>query len=165
METILVAGATGKTGREIIEILKGMPGYTPLAMIRKEEQQAIFDLIEVETFVADLEGDLTQVVKGVDRVIFAAGSGSKTPPQKTIDVDQNGAINLIDQAKAAGLKKFVMLSSMGAHNPSAGPDGLQPYLEAKKTADDHLMACFLNYTIVRPGRLTDGEKTNKIKAA
>src|SRR5699024_570416 len=105
METILVAGANGKTGREIIEILKGMPGYKPMAMIRKEEQKATFDLMEVDTVLADLEGDLRDAVKGVDRVIFAAGSGGHTSPQKTIDVDQEGAINLIDQSKAANVHK------------------------------------------------------------
>lgn len=165
MEKILIAGANGKTGREIIEILKGMEGYEPIAMIRKEEQQATFEMMEVKTVLADLEGDLREAVKGIDRVIFAAGSGGKTPPEKTIDVDQNGAINLIDQAKAAGVKKFVMLSSMGADNPSKGPDGLEPYLKAKAEADSHLQASFLEYTIVRPGYLTNDEKTNKIKAS
>lgn len=163
METVLVAGANGKTGREIIEILKGMEDYKPLAMIRKEEQQATFDMMEVETVLADLEGDLSKAVKGVDRVIFAAGSGSKTPPQKTIDVDQNGAMNLTDQAKVAGVQKFVMLSSMGADGRSFGDEGLAHYLEAKKIADDHLRASFLEYTIVRPGYLTDGQKTNKVR--
>ncbi len=164
METILVAGANGKTGREIIEILKGTPGYKPLAMIRKEEQKATFDLMEVDTILADLEGDLRAAAKKADKIIFAAGSGGHTPPEKTIDVDQNGAINLIDQAKAAGVKKFVMLSSMGVADPKNGPEDLRHYLEAKKVADDHLKACFMEYSIVRPGYLTTGDKTNKIRA-
>lgn len=163
-ERILVAGANGKTGREIIELLKGTPNYEPIAMIRKEEQKATFDLMNVESAVADLEGDLRAAVKGIDKVIFAAGSGGHTPPKKTIDVDQNGSINLIDQAKANGIKKFVMLSSMGADNPKKGPEDLTHYLEAKKTADDRLKACFMDYTIVRPGYLTNGDKTNKILA-
>lgn len=165
METILVAGANGKTGREIIEILKGTPGYKPLAMIRKEEQKATFEILGVETYLADLEGDLRGAAKAADRIIFAAGSGANTPPEKTIDVDQNGAINLIDQAKAAGIKKFVMLSSMGAGDPKNGPEDLRHYLQAKNVADDHLKACFMEYSIVRPGHLTNGNKTNKIKAA
>lgn len=131
METILVAGANGKTGREIIEILKGTPGYKPLAMIRDKDQEATFEILGVETYLADLEGDLRGAAKAADRIIFAAGSGGHTPPQKTIDVDQNGAINLIDQAKAAGVKKFVMLSSMGADDPENGPENLRHYLEAK----------------------------------
>lgn len=165
METILVAGANGKTGKEIIALLKDSPNYKVLAMIRKEEQQAYFDLMDVKTVVADLEGDLREAVKGVDRVIFAAGSGGHTSQQKTEDVDRDGAINLIDQSKAAGVKKFVMLSSMGSDKPSDGSMELQPYLEAKKAADEHLQASFLDYTIIRPGQLTEGKKTNKIEAA
>lgn len=164
METILVAGANGKTGREIIEILKGTPGYKPLAMIRDKNQEGTFEMLEVETYLADLEGDLRGAAKVADKIIFAAGSGPDTPPEKTIDVDQNGAINLIDQAKANDVKKFVMLSSMGADDPESGPEGLTHYLKAKKEADDHLKACFMEYSIVRPGHLTTDEKTNKIKA-
>lgn len=165
MENVLVAGANGKTGREIIEILRDYPDYTPIAMIRNENQQAAFDNIGVRTVLADLEGDLREAVKNVDRVIFAAGSGGQTPPQKTIDVDQDGAINLIDKAKANSTKKFIMLSSMGADNPTKGPDSMTHYFEAKKAADDHLQACFMDYSIVRPGHLTNADKTNKIKAA
>src|SRR5699024_1724959 len=98
MKTILVAGANGKTGREIIDLLKSVPNYRPLAMIRDPEQEATFDLMEVETVVADLEGNLSAAVKDVDAVISAAGSGCRTPPQKTIDVVQYGAISLIDNA-------------------------------------------------------------------
>lgn len=163
MEKILIAGANGATGQEIVKILKDLPGYEPYAMVRKEEQEATFEMIRVKTVLADLEGDLTQAVKGMDRVIFAAGSGGNTSDQKTTDVDEKGAINLIDSAKAAGVRKLVMLSSMGTEKPDENPD-LAHYLRAKKTADDHLKASFLDYTIVRPGRLTNGEKTNKIKA-
>src|SRR5690625_7032390 len=64
-------------------------------MIHKEEQKEYFEKMGVKTIVADLEGDLQYAVKAADRIIFAAGSGGHTPPQKTIDVDQNGAISLI----------------------------------------------------------------------
>lgn len=159
MEKVLVAGANGTTGKEIMNILRDHPQYEPVAMLRKEEQRAAFDLQNVKSVIADLEGDLTEAVKGIDRVIFAAGSGGKN----TIDVDQNGAINLIDSSKAAGIKKLVMLSAMGTENPTAIPE-LEQYFHAKKNADDHLKASFLEYSIVKPGRLTNGEKTNKIKA-
>lgn len=163
MEKVLIAGANGATGKEIIALLRDHPQFEPVAMIRKEEQVAGFDLENVENKIADLEGDVTNVVKGIDRVIFAAGSGGHTSDQKTIDVDQNGAINLMDASKAANVKKFVMLSAMGTDDPSSIPQ-LENYLRAKKTADDHLKASFLEYSIIKPGRLTNGEKTNKIKA-
>lgn len=163
MEKVLVAGANGGTGKEIITILKDHPQFEPVAMIRKEAQKATFDLQRVKSVVADLEGDLTDAMQGIDRVIFAAGSGGNTSDQKTIDIDQNGAINLIDSSKAAGVKKFVMLSSMGTDNPEATPE-MEHYFLAKKNADDHLKASFLEYSIVKPGRLTNGDKSNKIKA-
>jgi uncharacterized protein YbjT (DUF2867 family) len=163
MEKVLIAGANGTTGREIVAILKNHPQFEPVAMIRKEEQQAYFDNMDVKCKMADLEGDLRDAVKGIDRVIFAAGSGGNTGDEKTKAVDQEGAINLIDQAKAAGVRKFVMLSSMGTDNPDQGGD-LEFYLRAKKAADDHLKASFLEYSIVKPGALTNGEKTNKIAA-
>ncbi len=164
MEKVLVAGANGTTGREIINILQNHPDYEPVAMIRKEEQSAYFDNQDVKTTLADLEGDLTEAVKGIDRVIFAAGSGGHTGKDKTTSVDEKGAMHLIDKSKAAGARKFVMLSAMGTDNPDQ-VDGLEHYLRAKKTADDHLKASFLDYSIVKPGMLTNNEKTNKIKAA
>lgn len=160
MEKVLIAGANGTTGREIVKNLQDHSSYEPIAMIRKEEQQATFDNMNVKSVMGDLEGDLTSAVKGIDRVIFAAGSGGKNVE----GVDRDGAINLIDQSKAAGVRKFVMLSSMGADDPSQNED-LKSYLEAKKTADEHLRTSFLEHSIVRPGALTNNAKTNKIKAA
>jgi uncharacterized protein YbjT (DUF2867 family) len=88
METILVAGANGKTGREIINILQNHSSYEPVAMVRNEDQQAYFENQDVKIAFADLEGDLTEAVQGVDRVIFAAGSGGNTGKEKTTAVDQ-----------------------------------------------------------------------------
>lgn len=82
MEKVLVAGANGGTGKEVIEILKNRPDFEPIAMVRRKEQQATFDLQEVKSVVADLEGDLTEAVKGIDRVVFAAGSGGGIPATK-----------------------------------------------------------------------------------
>ncbi|MDT0294816.1 SDR family oxidoreductase [Mesonia ostreae] len=160
MEKVLIAGANGTTGREIVKNLQDHASYEPIAMIRKEEQQATFDNMNVKSIIADLEGGVEPAVQGIDRVIFAAGSGGK----KVKEVDRDGAINLIDRSKAAGVRKFVMLSSMGTDDPSQNEE-LQEYLEAKKEADEHLKSSFLEYSIVRPGALTNNEKTNKIKAA
>ena len=164
MEKILIAGATGDTGKRIVEILKSSNSFEPVAMIRKKEQQEIFDDMEVETVLANLEDELDHAVKGIDKVIFAAGSGGETGEDKTIAVDQNGAIKLIDASKKAGVKKFVMLSSMGADDPSQAKD-LKVYLEAKHKADEHLKNSGVTYTIVRPGPLTDDMGLAKVKIA
>lgn len=87
-QNVLVAGANGTTGRIIIDILKGSEAYTPVAMVRKEEQKERFENENVTTVLADLEDDLSQALTQVDKVIFAAGSGGAN----VIEVDQNGAI-------------------------------------------------------------------------
>lgn len=164
MEKILIAGATGSTGKRIIEILNNSQSFDPVAMIRKEEQKTIFDDMEVKWVLADLEGDVSEAVKGIDKIIFAAGSGGGTGPEKTDAVDRDGAIKLIDAAKKAKVKKFIMLSSMGADDPSAHEE-LKHYLEAKAAADEHLRKSKLKYTILRPGRLTDDMGLGKVELA
>jgi len=154
MEKILIAGATGQTGKRIIEILNSSQNFNPVAMIRKEEQKQIFDDMGVESIMADLEGDVKHAFEGVDKVIFAAGSGGSTGPEKTTAVDEEGAIKMIDAAKEHGVKKFVMLSSMGTDHPEDGGD-LEHYLRAKKKADDHLRESGVPFTIVQPGSLSD----------
>jgi len=157
-KNVLVAGANGTTGRIIIDLLKKSDNYQPIAMIRNQEQKDHFEKENVSTVLADLEENLTQAVKNTYKVIFAAGSKGKN----IIDVDQEGAKRLIDAAKLAMLEKFVMLSTMGADNPAKGGD-LEDYLRAKQNADNHLKASGLNYSIVRPGSLTDKDSTGKIE--
>lgn len=164
MERVLVVGATGQTGKRIIEILNSSATFEPYAMIRNEDQRQMFEDMDVETVMGDLEKDVDQTTQGMDKVIFAAGSGGKTGEDKTIAIDQNGAIKMIDASKKAKVKKFVMLSSMGADKPESNKD-LKVYLEAKQTADEYLKTSGLSYTIVRPGALNDDLGLAKVKLA
>lgn len=164
MESILIVGANGQTGKRVIEILNSSQSFKPVAMIRDEKQKEVFEDMGVETVLADLEKDVEHAVKGIDKVIFAAGSGAHTGEDKTLAVDQNGAIKLIDASKKAGVKKFVMLSSMGADEPSKH-EKLKVYLEAKHKADEHLRKSGIPYSIIRPGALTDDLGLAKVKLA
>lgn len=157
-KNVLVVGANGTTGRIIIDLLKKSETYQPIAMVRKQDQKGHFEKQGVSTVLADLEEDLSHAVYNVDKVIFAAGSKGKN----IIGVDQEGAKKLTNAAKEAGIEKFVMLSSMGADKP-AESDELEDYLRAKQNADDHLRSSGLNYSIVRPGNLTDDEGIGKIQ--
>ncbi|EPR73389.1 Conserved protein YhfK [Winogradskyella psychrotolerans RS-3] len=152
MENILVAGANGTTGKHVVNLLKASQYFNPIAMVRKEEQQKQFKDDGVETVLADLTEDLTHAVKGIDKVVFAAGSGGKN----VVEVDQEGAKRLMAVSKMANVNRFVMLSSMGADQPEASEE-LQEYLKAKQNADEHLKNSGLKYTIVRPGSLTNNE--------
>lgn len=164
MEKILIAGATGQTGKRVVEILNNTENFKPVAMIRKEEQKQIFDDMDVESVMADLEGDIDHAFKGIDRAIFAAGSGGSTGPEKTTAVDLEGAKKMVDGAKKHKVKKFIMLSAMGTDQPEKGGD-LQHYLEAKKEADEYLVDSGIVYTIVQPGALTDDMGLAKVKLA
>lgn len=158
MENILVAGANGTTGKKIVNLLKASQYFNPIAMVRKEEQLDQFKSEGVDTVLADLTEDLTHTVKGIDKVIFAAGSGGKN----VVEVDQEGAKRLMAVAKMGNVNRFVMLSSMGADNPEA-VDDLKDYMKAKHNADEHLKNSGLKYTIVRPGTLNNTEGTGKIE--
>lgn len=159
MENILVAGANGTTGKKIVNLLNESQYFNPIAMVRKEEQIPYFKAKNIETVLADLEQDVSGAFnKTIDKVVFAAGSGGK----KVVEVDQEGAKRMIDASNKYKVRKFVMLSSMGADQPEKA-EQLQDYLKAKHNADEYLKSSGLNYSIVRPGSLTNGELTNKIQ--
>ncbi|TMM31377.1 SDR family oxidoreductase [Polaribacter aestuariivivens] len=158
MENILVAGANGTTGKKIVNLLESSQYFNPIAMVRKETQKKQFEDKGIKTVLADLEKEVSHTTKGIDKIIFAAGSGGK----KVKEVDQEGAKKLIDAAKKDNIKKFVMLSSMGADHPEKTKD-LKEYLGAKQNADVYLRKSNIPYSIVRPGALTDEKGTGKIK--
>ncbi|WP_289044345.1 SDR family oxidoreductase [uncultured Olleya sp.] len=160
MENILVAGANGTTGKKIVNLLNQSQYFNPIAMVRKEKQKAFFEAKQIDTVLGDLEDDISHVFnnKTIDKVLFAAGSGGKN----VVEVDQEGAKRMVDASKKNNIKKFVMLSSMGADQPEKA-EQLQDYLKAKHNADEYLKSSGLNYSIVRPGSLTNGELTNKIQ--
>lgn len=157
---VLIAGSNGTTGRHIVKQLASKDDYEVVAMVRKEEQSdQLLELGADQVAITDLESELDDAVAGMDAIIFAAGSGSKTGPDKTEAVDKRGAIKLMQAARKADVHHFVMLSSMGADDPKGE---LEHYLQSKGAADKYLMECGLTYTIVRPGRLTNDKGTGKV---
>lgn len=158
MENILVAGANGTTGKKIVTLLESSQYFNPVAMVRKKEQQEQFEKRNIKTVLADLEEDVSHTTANIDKVIFAAGSGGK----KVKEVDENGAKKLIDASKNTNVKKFIMLSSMGADNPEEADD-LKEYLLAKHNADIYLRDSKIPFSIVRPGALTDDKGKGKIE--
>ncbi|WP_394509399.1 SDR family oxidoreductase [Priestia aryabhattai] len=159
---VLVVGANGTTGKQVVEKVANSKQHEAYAMIRDEKQADALKKLGANVVLGDLEQDVSDALRGMDAVIFAAGSGEHTGDEKTIAVDQNGAKNIIDEAKNQGVKRFVMLSSMGTDAPEQGPEGLQLYLRAKAIADEYLKQSNLQYTIVRPGTLSNDSATGKI---
>ena len=160
---VLVIGANGKTGRIVVDLL-GKGPHDPLAMVRKESQVSHFAERNVDTVLGDLEDPLDPALGGCDAVLFAAGSGSATGPEKTLAVDRDGAVRSIAAVEEAGIHRYVMLSAMRADPESQGHP-ISHYLRAKGIADRHLMRSELDWTIVRPGRLTDDQGTGTVRVA
>jgi uncharacterized protein YbjT (DUF2867 family) len=90
---------------------------------------------------------------GADAIVFAAGAGPGSGAQRKLTMDLGGAVKCIDAARELGVARFVIVSSMGTDRIADGP--MRPYYEAKRAADEALMDSGLDWTIVRPGRLTD----------
>jgi len=97
-------------------------------------------------------------------VVFTAGSGARTGPEKTIDVDQNAAIRLMDDCSQSSVRRFIMISAIGS-DPLSDSPRIQNYLRAKGVADERLRSSGLDYTILAPGTLSNEPGSAKIQAA
>ena len=139
-------------------------GFSPIALIRDPRQQTKFTALGVPSAVGDLEKGLIEFLPGLDAVVFTAGSGAHTGPNKTIDIDQDAAIRLMNDCKQAGVSRFVMVSAIGA-DPLSNSPLIQNYLRAKGMADEYLRSSGLDYTVLAPGTLLNSSGTGKIQAA
>jgi uncharacterized protein YbjT (DUF2867 family) len=166
---VLVAGAHGKTARRLVRMLTE-DGHEVRGLVRKEEQMPDVEADGAEPVLVDLEeeeaeGAVGRAVEGCDAVIFAAGAGPGSGAARKETMDYGGAVKLVEAAEKYGVRRYLMLSSMGADNPEAGSEAMQPYLFAKARADERLQNSRLVYTIIRPGGLTNEEGTGRIEAA
>jgi uncharacterized protein YbjT (DUF2867 family) len=154
--TVVVAGGHGQVGRRLLEAL-AREGGRGRGLVRSEEQAERLRALGAEPVLCDLEAeeDLAPFVDGAGAVVFSAGAGPGSGPERKRTVDYGAAVKLIEAAKACGVRRYVMVSAMGAADPAAGSEAMRPYLEAKAEADAALAASGLDFTIVRPGRLTD----------
>ncbi len=113
--------------------------------------------------LCDLEhDDPAPHVGTADAIVFAAGAGPGSGPERKRTVDYEGAVKLIEAAEALGVRRYVMVSSMGADDPSTASEQMRPYQQAKHDADEALAQSNLDWTIVRPGRLVDGPGSGKV---
>jgi uncharacterized protein YbjT (DUF2867 family) len=115
--------------------------------------------------VGDLDDVFEPVLEGTDGVVFSAGSGGHTGPDRTMIIDLWGAIKVIRAAERLGAKRFVMVGSRRSRDPDAVPVGIRHYMVAKLIADEYLERSALDFTIVRPGALTDEPGTGRVSAA
>jgi len=165
---ILVVGANGQIGKYLVKKIQDTNEHTAIAMVRKEEQRAQFEEQGAKVVVVDLEGSIDQIAEaanGADAVVFTAGSGSHTGADKTMMVDLDGAIKTIEATKQEGVKRFVIVSAIGVHRREKWMGSVPYYSAAKHYADVWLRESGLDYTIIRPGGLTNDEGTGKVQVA
>jgi uncharacterized protein YbjT (DUF2867 family) len=120
-----------------------------------------------EPVVLDLETaqvpEIAEVLRGADAAVFAAGAGANSGPDRKWTVDRDAAIKLADAAVVAGVRRFILVSAIGADDfDPASDDVFQIYLRAKSEADAHVRGTDLDWTIIRPGGLTDDPSTDHV---
>lgn len=166
---VVIAGGHGQIALRLERLLAGS-GHRARAIIRNPDHAPDVEAAGGEPVVLDLEalagpGDLIEAVRGADAVVFAAGAGPGSGPERKRTVDHGAAVALIAAADAAGVDRYVMISTLGADRPDAGGEAMRAYFEAKGEAEEALRASDLRYTIVRPGSLTDDPGTGLVTVA
>jgi nucleoside-diphosphate-sugar epimerase len=151
---VLVAGGHGQIARRLLRIL-AQNGHNARGLIRNPDHAADLEADGAHAVLCDLEhDDLRPHIGGANAIVFAAGAGPGSGPERKKTVDLGGALKCIEAAQELGVDRFVIVSSIGTQDAEhAG--SMQTYLEAKRDADDALRRSGLSWTIVKPGVLTD----------
>jgi uncharacterized protein YbjT (DUF2867 family) len=165
---VAVAGGHGKIGLRLLRLLAER-GDRARGLIRNADQGPDLEAVGAMPVGADLENldpdAVARSIAGVDAVVFAAGAGPGSGPARKRTVDYGAAAKLIEACKLNGISRYLIVSAMGVRDPAARGEEMRPYYEAKLQADTELADSGLDYTIVRPGGLTDDEGTGMIDAA
>jgi len=153
---VVVAGGHGKVGMRLLRLLADR-GHRARGLIRNPDHAIELQNVGAEAVVCDIEelDDISRCCEGADAVVFAAGAGPGSGPERKRTVDYGGAVKLIDAAKKNEIDRYVMVSAMLVDRPDEWSEAMVPYYEAKRDADEELMRSGLNISVVRPGFLTD----------
>ena len=137
------------------------------ALIRNPDHVADVRADGSEPVLCDLEQagveEVAAAIAGTDAVVFAAGAGPGSGPERKWSMDRDGAVKLLDAARSGDVERYVIISSIGAENPPADDDAVSIYRRAKAEADRALMKSDRAWTIVRPGYLTDDPGTGRVR--
>ncbi|HEV7492366.1 SDR family oxidoreductase [Baekduia sp.] len=163
---IVIAGGHGQIALELERLLAGAD-HRVRGLIRNPEHEADLRAAGAEAVLADLEGldvdELAALIGSADAIVFAAGAGPGSGPQRKWTLDYAGAVKLMEVARRNAINRYVIVSSVGA-DPEAEDDGaFGTYLRAKGQADKKLTESGLASTIVRPGGLTDEPGSGRVR--
>lgn len=169
MTNVVIAGGHGQIALHLQRLL-AEAGHSPAGIIRNPEQVGELQGIGSRAIVLDLENssanELADELDGVDVVVFAAGAGPNSGADRKLTLDRDGAILLAEAAQLAKVPRYIMVSAMATDDFDADSDDVfQVYLRAKSEADADLRARDIDWTIVRPGGLTDDAPTGLVTAA
>ncbi len=160
---LAVIGAAGGVGRRVAA-QAAAAGHQVRALVRTPEQADMLALHGAQPVQGDLTGDWTAVLDGADAVVWAAGAGASGHFQA---IDGDALIAVTDELvrrAAGGPRRLVVVSSMGVDRPGQMPPFLAAVLRVKAVSDAHVQASGLDWTVVRPGGLTDAPGTGMVSA-
>ncbi|TNM37435.1 NAD-dependent epimerase/dehydratase family protein [Nocardioides albidus] len=164
---IAVVGGHGQIARLLHPLLVAA-GHRPVALVRRAEQRVALEAAGAEVRLLDIENDdvadFARAFDGCDAVVFSAGGGPDGNAARKRTVDLEGSLKSAAAASSAGIRRFVQVSAIDVDRPVA-PDAdpvWAAYVAAKRDADAALRATALDWTILRPGRLTDAPATGLI---
>lgn len=165
---VVIAGGHGKIAQHLIAVLTAQ-GDRAVALIRNAEHVNAVTALGALPEVVDLESatvdEVAALLHGADAAVFAAGAGPSGGVERKDTVDRGASVLLADAAEKAGVKRFVQISSFGAGEPAAedAGDSWNAYIAAKTAAEEDLKGrTKLDWTILRPGGLTDEDPTGHV---
>lgn len=164
---IAVVGGSGKIAR-LLHPLLIEAGHQPVALVRKEEQRAALEAAGAEVRLLDIERSdaaaFAEAFAGCDAVVFSAGGGPDGNVERKRTVDLEGSLKSINAARRLGIRRFVQVSAINVDDPvpPAAGEVWAAYVAAKRDSDIALRESGLDWTIIRPGRLTDDPATGLV---
>lgn len=169
MSRIVIIGGHGKISRILTSQLVEN-GDEVVSVFRNADHASEIAALGAEPVVCDIEtasvDDLVPIITGADAVVFAAGAGPNSGAARKHTVDYEGSVKSVQAAERAGVKRFVQVSAMGIDGAvDTSDDGWAAYVTAKRNADIELKKSSLDWTILRPGALTDDTPTGLVTLA
>lgn len=167
---VVIAGGHGQIALRLTKLLSD-DGHEVVGLVRNPDHEADIAAAGGQAAVLDLEQAGTDAVADVlaqaDVAIFSAGSGPGSGNARKDTVDRGAAALFADASEQAGVRRHIQVSSMGADRADTLTDDetFTIYLRAKKAAEDDLRGRDLDWTILRPGHLTNDAGTGRILIA
>ncbi|GAA1030117.1 MULTISPECIES: SDR family oxidoreductase [Amycolatopsis] len=167
---VVIAGGHGQIALHLEKLL-AQRHDAPVGIVRNPDHEADLIAVGAETVVLDLEKSdvdaVAKVLEGADAAVFSAGAGPGSGEGRKDTVDRGAAVLFADAAQRAGVRRFIQVGSINADK--ADDPGFDPvfaaYLRAKRAAEEDLKVRDLDWTILRPGRLTNDSGTGQVKIA